>query len=101
LDKQIYTYSKRFCYRQILLKNKIYLFYKLQFCQFKLRLSFHLFILNVLKWNVVYIFATYFKAARLQIHANCHEIFENVFECMILWNNQKEAIYTLSMVLTT
>jgi hypothetical protein len=42
-----------------------------------------------------------FKAARLQIHANFHENFENVLEWVILWSNQKEAIYTLSMALTT
>jgi hypothetical protein len=28
------------------------------------------------------------------------KIVKNVFECVILWSNQNEAIYTLSMALT-
>jgi hypothetical protein len=40
------------------------------------------------------------KAARLQIHAYFHENFGNVFECVILYSNQKEAIFTLSIALT-
>jgi hypothetical protein len=35
------------------------------------------------------------KAAHLRNHANFHKKFENVFECVILVSNQKEAIYTL------
>jgi hypothetical protein len=31
-----------------------------------------------------YCFRNVFKATRLQIHANCRENFENVFECVIL-----------------
>jgi uncharacterized Tic20 family protein len=42
---------------------------------------------------------TSFKAARLQIHVNFHENFVNVFECVILWSNQKKASYTLSIAL--
>jgi Asp-tRNA(Asn)/Glu-tRNA(Gln) amidotransferase C subunit len=41
------------------------------------------------------------KAARLQINANFYENFENVIKSIILYINQKEAIYTLSMALTT
>jgi hypothetical protein len=35
------------------------------------------------------------KAAHIKIHANVHENFENVFEFIIVRNNQKEAISTL------
>jgi hypothetical protein len=41
------------------------------------------------------------KAARLQINAYFHENFENVIKSIILYINQKEAMYTLSMALLT
>jgi hypothetical protein len=41
------------------------------------------------------------KAARLQIESYFHEKFENVIKNIILYINQKEAIYTLSMTLKT
>jgi hypothetical protein len=40
-----------------------------------------------------------FKVTSLQIHANFLENFKIVFKSIILWSNQKESIYTLSMAL--
>jgi hypothetical protein len=41
------------------------------------------------------------KAAGFQIYAFFHENFKNEIKCRILYSNQKVAIYTLSMALTT
>jgi hypothetical protein len=41
-----------------------------------------------------------FKAARLQIYAYFHEHFDNEIKCILMYNNQKESFYTLSMAHT-
>jgi ribosomal protein S10 len=42
-----------------------------------------------------------YKAERLQLHAYNHENLKKVFNSLILWSYQKNAIYTLSMALPT
>jgi hypothetical protein len=51
-------------------------------------------------YTSIYVRFAVFKAAHLQIIANFHENFENKIK-WILYSNQKETFYTLSMALTT